>query len=413
MVSKETSWLPPGRTASSWKVLDQMNRLRRITLAIGCAALLGATCSTAFAQEKLVIGTVSALNGPGSEWGRGVDGGARIAAAEINEAGGLVVGGKTYKVEVRSYDDGYKAAEAVAAATRLIEQDGVKFIVGPLGSASALAIKPIVEDAGVLALVNSYSPETLAGNPKYIYRVLPTGAEFNKPMVDWVKKNHPDYKKVVVISPNDQTGWDSQKLQIIAYEGAGFKVVGKELFERSAVDFQPVITRIMASSPDVIELDSTPPGTAGLIIRQARELGFKGQFVKGGGPGVEAIVQAAGKEFAEGTICYAAADTSLEKYKWMEQQYAKLYNPPMNTFNVFFYDATNMLFAAMKKAGTVKDVDAIRKALTEIAPYQGMQGKLVWGGKAFYGNDHQLQVPTFIATITDGKEKIVGKIEAE
>ncbi len=49
-------------------------------------------------------------------------------------------------IEVRSYDDGYKPAEGVAAATRLIEQDGVKFILGPLGSASALAVKPIFED---------------------------------------------------------------------------------------------------------------------------------------------------------------------------------------------------------------------------------------------------------------------------
>ena len=405
-------------TAVSYGILlmkgfEHMNKWRRFTLAIGCTALLGISYSQAFAQEKLVIGTIGALNGPGSEWGRGVDGGTRIAASEINEAGGLVVGGKTYKIEVRSYDDGYKAADAVAAATRLIEQDGVKFIVGPLGSASALAIKPIVEDAHVLALVNSYTPETLAGNPKYLYRVLPTGAEFFKPLVAWVKKKHPEYGKVVIISPNNQTGWDSQKHQIAAYEAAGIKIVGKELFESSAVDFQPIVTRIMATSPDIIELDSTPPGTAGLIIRQARELGFKGRFVKGGGPGVEAIVQAAGKEFAEGAYTYVVADSRSEKYKWMEQQYAKIYNPPMNAFNVFFYDATNMLFAAMKKAGTVKDVDAIRKALTEIVPYQGVQGKLTWGGQAIYGNNHQLQVPAFVGTISDGKEKILDKLQTE
>lgn len=390
-----------------------MNRFGRFTAALGCAAILGTSSWSALAQETLVIGTISALNGPGSEWGRGVDGGTRIAATEINDAGGLVVGDKTYKIEVRSYDDGYKAADAVAAATRLIEQDGVKFVIGPLGSAPALAVKPIFEDEGVLALVNSYTPETLAGSPKYIYRVLPTTAEYIDQIISWVKENHPDDTKVAVISPNDQTGWDSQKMQVASYEAAGFEIVANELIERTAVDFQSIITRIMTTSPDIIELDTTPPGTAGLIMRQARELGFEGRFVKIGGPGVPAIVEAAGKEFAEGTIVYAAADTSSEKYQWMEQEYAKIYTPPMNAFNVFFYDAANMLFAAMQKAGTVEDVDAVRDAILEITPFQGAQGALVWGGEALYGSNNQLQGPTFIGTIADGEEKIIGKVEAE
>lgn len=390
-----------------------MGRTRHFTLALSCAALMVTGVSQAWANETLTIGTISALNGPGSEWGRGVDGGARIAATEINDAGGLKVGDTTYTIEVRSYDDGYKAAAAVAAATRLVEQDGVKYVVGPLGSASALAVKPIFEDSGVLALVNSYSPETLAGDPQYVFRVLPTTTEYNTQIVEWVKTNHPDLEKVAIISPNDQTGWDSQKMMAAAYDDAGFDVVAKELFERSAVDFQSIVTRILRKSPDIIELDTTPPGTAGLIIRQARELGFEGQFVKTGGPGVPAIVEAAGKEFAEGTIVYAAADKSADKYQWMETQYEAIYNPPMNAFNVFFYDAAHMLFAAMQKAGTVDDVDAVRDALREITPFAGAQGTLVWGGEEIYGNNNQLQVPTFIGMITDGEEKIVDKISVD
>lgn len=384
----------------------------RLAAAIGCAAMLGGMAATsAFAEETLVIGTISALNGPGSEWGRGVDAGTRIAVNEINERGGLVVGGKTYHIEVKSYDDGYKAANALAAATRLVEQDDVHFVVGPLGSASALAVKPIFEEEGILALMNSYSPKTLANNPEYIYRVLPTTAEFMNQIIHWVKENHPDHKRVAMISPNDQTGWDSEKMLSAAYTKAGFEIVGTELFERSSVDFQSIITRMMTTNPDIIELDTTAPGTAGLVIRQARELGFKGLFVKIGGPGVPAIVEAAGKEFAEGTIVYVAADTSTEKYKWLEAEYAKIYNPPMNSFTEFFYDAATMLFAAMQKAGTVSDVDAVRDALVSLTPFTGAQGTVVWGGMETYGNNHQLIGPVFIGTIADGKEKIIGRVD--
>ncbi|MDF3351612.1 ABC transporter substrate-binding protein [Sulfitobacter sp. KE34] len=390
------------------------SRFKRFAATIGGAIVaLSTGFSPALAQETLVIGTISALNGPGSEWGRGVDAGTRIAVTEINDNGGLVVGDTTYMIEVKSYDDGYKPAEAVAAATRLIEQDGVKFIIGPLGSASALAVKPIFEEEGVLALMNSYSPQTLANNPKYVYRVLPTSVEYVDQIVGWMKENKSDLTNVAVVSPNDQTGWDSQKTLVEAYGEAGFEVVGKELFERSSVDFQSIITRLLTTSPDIIELDTTPSSTAGLIIRQARELGFEGLFVKIGGPGVPAIVEAAGKEFAEGTIVYAAADTSSEKYKWMEEEYAKIYSPPMNAFNVFFYDAAHLLFASMQKAGTITDVDAVRDALVEVTPFDGAQGTLVWGGMEDYGNNNQLIVPTFIGRISDGKEEIIDRIDAK
>src|SRR3546814_14341480 len=63
---------------------------------------------------------------------------------------GLKVGGKSYKIELVAYDDKYQASEAVTAANRLIFEDKVKFIMGPMGGATALAIGPTVEKHGVL-----------------------------------------------------------------------------------------------------------------------------------------------------------------------------------------------------------------------------------------------------------------------
>jgi len=298
----------------------------------------------------------------------------------------------------------------VSAVTRLIEQDKIHFVLGPLGSASGLAVKPLYEQNKVVALVNTYTPQMLV-NVKYIYRVLPTTSEYAQPIVGWIKQNRPEAKSVAIISPNDQTGWDSQKIQIAVYKKNGFKVVDNELFERSSQDFQSFLTRIISKNPDLIEMDTTPPGTAGLIIRQARELGYKGIFSKIGGPGVPEIVGAAGKEFAEGTIVYIAADTKNPKYQWLEKQYAQIYQPPMNAFNVFFYDAAHMLFNAIETAGSVEDTEKVRKALEKLSPYNGMQGTLIWGGQNIYGNDHQIQTPTFVGLIKDGKETIVKKIE--
>jgi len=362
-------------------------------------------------SDTLKIGVVSALSGPGSEWGLAQDGAIKIAAAEVNEKGGLVVGGKSYKVEVISYDDQYKAALAVTAATRLIEQDKVKFIVGPMGSASTLAVKPLFEKNKVLAIIGAYSEKALDANTRYSFRGFPTQVEFVAPIVEWLKKNKPELKTVAELEPNDETGWFSQKLLKQNYEGAGFTIVSSELFERSLKDFQPVLTRILATKPDIIELGTTPPGTAGLVIRQARELGFKGQFVKIGGPGAPQIVAAAGKEFAEGLLCYAAADTTTKNFKDLEAKYAKVLKPPMNEFTVYFYDAARMMFDAIQAAGTVEDTDKVAAALEKAGPYTGLQGPIRWGGMKSYGTNHQILTPTFIGMIKNGEQVIIGRMD--
>lgn len=374
-------------------------------IGIGWAAVVSAQSDT------LKIGVVSALSGPGSEWGLAQDGAAKIAAMEVNAQGGLKVGGKTYKIEVISYDDRYKAALAVSGATRLIEQDKVKFVVGPMGSASALAVKPLLEQHKVLAIIGAYTEKALDAKTKYLFRGFPTQVEFVGPIVEWLKKNRPALKTVAELEPNDETGWFSQKLLKSHYEDAGYKFVSSELFERSLKDFQPVLTRILATKPDIIELGTTPPGTAGLVIRQARELGFKGQFVKIGGPGVPQIVAAAGKEFAEGLICYAAADVTTKDYKELEAKYAKVLKPPMNEFVVYFYDVVHMMLDAVQAAGSVDDTDKIRTALEKIPQYKGIQGVIRWGGMKTYGVNHQILTPTFIGMIKNGQQVIIGQMD--
>jgi len=361
--------------------------------------------------ETLKIGVLSALTGPGCEWGLAQDGGMKIAADEVNKSGGLKVGGETYTIEIISYDDQYKAANAVAAATRLIEQDKVKFIMGPMGSASGVAVKPIFEKNKIIALYGAYTDKILDPSVKYIFRMFPTTVEYIGPIVSWLRKNKPNLKTVAEVEPNDETGWFSQRLIKEHYTKEGFEIVASELFERNTKDFSPLLTRILSYKPDIIELGTTPPPTAGLVMRQARELGFTGPFVEIGGPGAPQIVAAAGKEFADGLICYSVADQTTKEYKWMEEQYAKFIKPPMNPFTLYFYDASKMLFEAMQKAGSVTDTDKIAQEMEKITPYMGIQGKVVWGGKDTYGVNHQILTPLFIGTIKNGQEQVISKIE--
>lgn len=377
---------------------------------LGAAAGLSHARVALAADEPIRIGVLATLTGPGGVWGLAVDGAARVAADEVNRAGGLRVGATTHLLEVVSYDDQYKAANAVTAVNRLIDRDGVRFILGPIASVSVSAIKPITEDKKVFLFPNSWSASTLK-DTNYVFRVAATTREFAPAAVAWLKANRPMITAVATLAPNDETGWNSQAVQKEVYAKAGYRVVATELFERSQTDFRAIVAKLLAASPDSIELDTVPPSTAGLIVRQARDAGFKGAFTKFGGFDVNEIVRTAGSENAEGIVGVLNADPGSEAWARLRTEYARFQKNEMGDFVFLFYDAARILLAGIAKAGTASDPDAIRTAIEQLAPFPGTVGGLNWGGAADYGVNHQLYTPVFLTEIAGGKGRVIGKID--
>jgi branched-chain amino acid transport system substrate-binding protein len=109
-------------------------------------------------------------------------------------------------------------------------------------------------------------------------------------------------------------------------------VAEAKFFERSQNDFRTLLTSILAKDVDLIELNTVPPASAGIAIRQAREMGFKGRFTKFSGNNVAKTVKSAGAENAEGTLVYLSADPSSEPYQRLSTAYAKVHNNNMDDF---------------------------------------------------------------------------------
>jgi len=213
-------------------------------------------------------------------------------------------------------------------------------------------------------------------------------------------------KKVGALFPNDETGQSMSNDIDTAYKKAGATLSAKEYFERDRVDFVPLLTRILAAKVDAIELDGNSPTTAGLIVKQARELGFTGAIVRTGGPATQEIVNVAGKQAAEGLLVHTPINPALPSVKAYSDRYAAKYKRPMNGFSPAFYDGTRMMFEAMRKAGSVSDSDKVRMELEKIKTFSGALGELSWTGKAMYGSDHQLNAPFYVAEVKDGQEVI-------
>ncbi len=98
---------------------------------VAAAIALALTTGSAFAAEKkLTIGVADALTGGGAVYGLPQANAVRMAADEINAAGGIKVGADNYKIDVIAYDDKANPTEATNAVRKLIDRDGVKYILG-------------------------------------------------------------------------------------------------------------------------------------------------------------------------------------------------------------------------------------------------------------------------------------------
>lgn len=364
------------------------------------------------AQDTLKIGALVTLSGAGAAWGQALLYGAELAADDINSQGGLEVDGKKYKVEVIPYDDKYQAAEAVTAANRLISDDKVKYIIGPMGSAPALAVQPLTEREKVIIMTLGFTNKALSPEKPYSFRPNLTTEETSYPIIDWLVK-HYNLKKVGGLFPNDESGQQIAGDLGKAYEKAGAALSSKEFFERQRVDMVPLLTRMISAGIDAIELDGNSPATAGMIVRQARELGFKGPIVRNGGPATPEIVAVAGKAATEGMMVTSLQDPENKEVATYAKRYQDKYNKAMNGFSPAFYDGTHMLFKAMQNAGTVTDSTKVRDELEKLKDFKGIQGVLNWSGKDRYGINHQVASPFFISEVKDGVEVTVARCDID
>jgi branched-chain amino acid transport system substrate-binding protein len=375
--------------------------------AVAASLVLNLGLLSVAGAQTVMIGVIAALTGGAAPWGMAAAEGAKIAAAVANAKGGLDVGGKKHKVEVIAYDDQYKAADAVGAYNRLTKQDGVQYVI-IMSSAGALALKQTIEDDKVIALTSSYSAKTIDANTRYMFRLFSVSSDYLPSMISWMKANHKE-RRVVMLNPNDETGWDQTQVSARLFKEHGYQVIGQDLYERSVKDFQPILTKILALKPDLIDLGSTPPATAGLMLRQARELGYKGLVMKTGGAGPKDIVAGAGKAASEGMVSVLYADPRNEGYQRVAAEYKKSVGQDPNEIIVSFYDATNVLLEAIRKAGDARDTTKVAASFAKALPMKSAQGDLLaLGGKAPAAGQ-QIMSTMYIGVLRDGKPVVVGK----
>jgi branched-chain amino acid transport system substrate-binding protein len=371
--------------------------------AVGMALSFGAA-TAAYAQDVIKIGGIGPLSGGGTAWGLAAQRGIEIAIEEINAAGGVKAEGKTFKLQLIMYDDQYTGQGGKAAAERLVNQDNVKFIIGPVGSPPALGVISVTNPAKVIALTDGYAPQILKNDTKdpYNFRIYPTNIEFGPPLIKWLKDNEPSIRKIGILAPNDAVGQSVAGALADDYRKQGFEVV-LDLFERGIKEFTPLILRMMAQKVDAFEFDGNSPGDCGLMLKQIRQAGFKGKVIQIGGPGSDEIIEIAGPA-AEGFLSYGIFDWDTPAGKKLRPIYEQKYGKGIiNQFMPAFYHTVFLLVDAIKRADST-DTTKVRDALDAMNGFDaGIYGPVKWTGKETYGVNRQLMLPYYLAEVKGGK----------
>ncbi len=383
----------------------RMHRSIATLATLALAAALAAGGAVQADDKTLTIGLLGPLSGGAAAYGVELMRGAELRVEEINKAGGLKVGADAYRIKLVSYDHKAQAAETATATNKLIFQDKVKYIIGNAVGATCNAAQTITEPNKVMFAFVCWGTNNLAPEKPYSFRSMLSQWELTEPFYRWVKENHPKIKRVAAISPNDTSGKDTNTAVVKALKALGFEVAADEYYERGTKDFYPVLTKILAQKPDMIDVAAAPPGEAGLILKQAMELGFKG--AKGWTAGINpfTIISVAGREAAEGVWSPAninvKGDHVSAAVRKFGETYEKRYGEVPGAIAVANYAAFDVFTQAMQKAGSV-DTDKVLAVLTK-EQFQTVWGPLALGGKETYGIDRQFLYPLVISEVRQGK----------
>jgi len=144
----------------------------------------------------IFLGAAVSLTGKYALNGTNIKNAYELAVSEVNGNGGVKVGGRTYKLTVRYYDDELTPARGTELAERLIKQDGVKFMLGPYNSGLTKAVLPMVEKYRVPMIeANGAARELFTRGYRYIFAVLSTSDQYLTPAIDLAAEHAGDLGK--------------------------------------------------------------------------------------------------------------------------------------------------------------------------------------------------------------------------
>jgi len=340
----------------------------------------------ATAQETLTLGSAISLTGKYSSNGVDSQNGYDLAVKRINEMGGVKIDGKTYKLEIKYYDDESTPARTAQLLERLIEQDGVKYILGPYSSATTIAAAPVTEKYKIPMIEAEGASRALFNKGyKYLFAVLSTSEQYLASAVtlaaEIAEKNgkKPSDVKVALVFENDAFSQDVRAGVIEDMKKYGMTAVIDDKMPPDLSDISATLTKVKAIKPDVLLISGHNKGAV-TAARQIKELQVEVPLI--------AMTHCEGAKVtdqfgasANGYLCptqWAETLSYKDEYFGTAADYHKLFKDTYEGYSTVPYQAAQASAAvlvwkdALERANSL-DVEKVRDAIaaTDMATFYG------------------------------------------
>ena len=326
--------------------------------------------TSGLAVEPVKIGFFMSITGRDASFGEVSLNGARLAVEELNAAGGVL--GRPVELVVE--DDRSVAGESATAAKKLIARDHAVVLIGECSSARTLEAAPIAQAAGIPLITPA------ATNPK----VTQVGdAIFRVCFID------PFQGDVIAAFAHRRLGLKRAALLVDAsapysvglaeyfektFKALGGEIVATQKYNGAETDFRAQLTAIRSANPDAIFL----PGyyvAAGLVAKQAKQLGIKATLLGGDGFEAPQLLEIGG-DAMEGVYysTHFATENTGEASRHFVAAYRLRHGSVPNGLSALTYDAIKLAADAMTRAGTTEPAK-LRAALAATKNFPGVTGQ--------------------------------------
>jgi len=362
-----------------------MRKIVLLTIVAVVTAMAFSPLAFSARKTTIKIGINAPLTGDIPKVGEGTKYAAQMWLEDIEKAGGLEVGGKKYEVSLVIEDNESKAESAVKANTKMITNDDVLAIIGPQSSKQAIPAGEVANKYGTVMISPwSTNPDTTLDRP-FVFRGCFLDPFQGPVLANFISDEFKFTKAAILYDVASDYPKGLAEVFKAAWEkkhGEG-SIVAYESFTTKDTDFSSQLTTIVKSGAEVL---FTPQyyNEVPLIVKQAKELGWKGPIVGSDSWGSAETVELCGED------CYGlffsthyAAAGAKGATKAFIDRYEKAYGYTPDDVAALTWDALQLTQQAIQKAGKItgkieKDRIAVRDALAKIKNFAGITGNMTF-----------------------------------
>lgn len=394
---------------------NKSNKRREVIkmLGAGAAAATGLFSGHSVrAQEKredLVIASILPLSGGFAQYGLEIAKGVELAVEAVNKKG-LRVGGKTYQLQLKSYDDKTDATTAARLTERAATNDGAHIVMAGCGSTIAKSIIPVAQRLRIPVIAQWAQVDGVfagqKGNPYYFGNMPAFSRMYDLIWPEVVQLKNPQVRTVVMVTPNDELGVFMARDLPSKLEKLGLKHLHTEMFPPTSQDYGATLERCARHNPDILLINCYTPQIIS-VFKQMQAVQFFPPTIIVEAPTrlVEAIGPGINGAFVPSFWAPTLTSTK-DEYFGTSREFAALYQAKHKTAPPDFVAACGassvVLFAQVAaKAGSITDSKALLDA------FRGFDGQTFFSPTKFGDDGLNVKAPIFGAQFQDGKVELV------